>query len=643
MENRIQSHTINNADSSHSQIPTHGIDINTNVNTWALPEGAIARFGKGAVDALAFSPDGNYLAVGTSIGVWWYDVSTWDPIALWETERGVISALTFSPNGQRLSTVNWDGDIKIWDVQRGTCKVKIETWRFTKIVFSSDNQYIAASCKGNGIFYIWDADTGEQFAKLSADPEIELKNRRNATRPICFSPESHLFACASPTDTEQDIDFIAVWDMKTLEHIDSIRDYATRIDTLCFSPCGKFLAAGDASGTLKEWDITTGKQTGKQLKVSSEYPKYHQVIPSYTPSGQLRAAGQHGSTLAIWDVESGEKLDAFDYDWYIFSYHFLNGTHLAVRSPLIVWIENSPYKGGNLLGHKYIGFSPTFSADGKTLFSASDMAYCWDVEKKQFERYLYSEEKRVSFVYISPTGETCVMGRIRDTNIHLVWDVETDKTIATFEHQTFLQNLAFSPTGSAWVSGDLDGTLYVWDESGNQTILSGHTSRVKTVAFHPEGHQLVSISYDNTVRLWDVVSGKELVSLSTNGKKTQDIAFSPCGNIIAGGLSGEIRLWDATTHVPLMGMVPPQKCRAPYALAFSPCGQYLASGSWWAGTDKVSIRLWEVATGENVATLWSHPTDVEYLAFSPDGTLLASGSYDGTMLLWDMKPYLRNT
>ena len=49
-------------------------------------------------------------------------------------------------------------------------------------------------------------------------------------------------------------------------------------------------------------------------------------------------------------------------------------------------------------------------------------------------------------------------------------------------------------------------------------------------------------------------------------------------------------------------------------------------------TEKVPIRLWEVATGENIATFWGHPTDIQDLAFSPDGTLLASGSFDGTIL-----------
>ena len=53
----------------------------------------------------------------------------------------------------------------------------------------------------------------------------------------------------------------------------------------------------------------------------------------------------------------------------------------------------------------------------------------------------------------------------------------------------------------------------------------------------------------------------------------------------------------------------------------------------------MTIRLWEVATGEEITTFWGHPTDVQSLAFSPDNTLLASGRHDGTILLWDVRPF----
>ena len=135
----------------------------------------------------------------------------------------------------------------------------------------------------------------------------------------------------------------------------------------------------------------------------------------------------------------------------------------------------------------------------------------------------------------------------------------------------------------------------------------------------------------------------------THRYSVRSITFSPSGDLIAGGhliagrLYPEIRLWDATTYETRMAIIPPESCQRPNVLIFSPCGRYLVSGSWWQkqkGQEKVPIQLWEVSTGENIATFWSHPTDIQDLAFSPDGSLLASGSFDGTILLWDMKPFI---
>ena len=80
------------------------------------------------------------------------------------------------------------------------------------------------------------------------------------------------------------------------------------------------------------------------------------------------------------------------------------------------------------------------------------------------------------------------------------------------------------------------------------------------------------------------------------------IIFSPCGTVIAGGLLGEIRFWDATTYEVRMVILPPHGCQRVGALTFSPCGRYLVSGASWIDTDQMGICLWEVATGENIAT-----------------------------------------
>ena len=119
------------------------------------------------------------------------------------------------------------------------------------------------------------------------------------------------------------------------------------------------------------------------------------------------------------------------------------------------------------------------------------------------------------------------------------------------------------------------------------------------------------------------------------------VAFSPLGDIIVGGHQGGAVLWKATDGKILMTLPHPEGSQRPIAFCFSPCGQYLASGAWWqGGLQKVPIRLWEVASGENIATFWGHTTDVQCFAFSQDSTLLVSGGYDGVIYLWDLTPYL---
>ena len=93
--------------------PFNVVPNNTTGTTWALPEGANARLGKGFQDyqgdsEIALSLDSTYFAVGTRMGLWWYDVPSMSPIALWETERGMVSVVDISPDGKLIAFANWE-------------------------------------------------------------------------------------------------------------------------------------------------------------------------------------------------------------------------------------------------------------------------------------------------------------------------------------------------------------------------------------------------------------------------------------------------------------------------------------------------------------------------------------------------------
>jgi WD40 repeat protein/tRNA A-37 threonylcarbamoyl transferase component Bud32 len=214
-------------------------------------------------------------------------------------------------------------------------------------------------------------------------------------------------------------------------------------------------------------------------------------------------------------------------------------------------------------------------------------------------------------------------------------------------------SVALSPDGRLIVTGYVtgygflpDGTIAVWDAPGRRLLTSwraGDTS-IGALAFHPEGKLLVSIDPTSpTITLWDVATGHEWATLRGHDDGVTQIAFSPDGSILASSdRSGVVKLWDIPPQDRLERTLIGHKGRVS-RMAFSPDGRLLATGSLdWRritidGPTDGSIRIWDVATGRQLAVLAQPDGGILDLAFSPDGTQLLSSSGDGMARLWDVK------
>ena len=691
--------------------PFNVVPGDTEGTTWALPEGAIARLGKGirlssGGPKLALPPGGGYFGVQTCIGLWWYEMASKPPIALWETERGMISAVDFSRDSEWIAIANYDGVIKVVDIQSGECLAQMKRteehniyWRinfspdckwiatanFSGIVevldvhkgvcvaqmdrgerevesadisqleFSPDGQYIAAIGDNSKIYSVRDdrlvnPDT-EGMQTHIWHPATGVPIVKFAGSRFAFSPDSRLLAGATPDESSGDDDRvdrgISVWDIGKAERIAHFAAHNDWVDAITFSPCSNFLASSSRDKSLRVWDVTKGVQ-----KRGYENFGTSRTVPFYSADGELFAIIDGQDTIEVWNMERDEKIEipelhprSIDAAW------FREFPQLALADMRTDTTPNKKPQSANIHTFSTIRESACFPdpvmflPDGKTLATRGyrNGIVLWDVESKQVRETLLKDTRITSFTVL-PSGDM-LAAHSEDNNIK-VWDAEKpDAPIAEFTETDpvrLIWNIAFAPTGDRLAVGSREGTIYLWDFKRKERLkpLTGHTEHIWSVCFSPDGKRLVSGSDDRIVRLWDVESGEEIATLPIGEPHTfMDIAFSPCGNLIAGGLS-ELRLWCAETLTTLFAIPHPER-RAPYALAFSPCGKYVASGTWWEkGMEKMAIRLWDVANGENIATLWGHPTDIQSLAFSPDGTLLATGSFECTTLLWDLKPYI---
>ena len=243
-----------------------------------LPDGAIARLGKGGVSyddrGIAFSPDGSRLAVATSMGVWLYNAETFDEIALLTGHKEPVTAVAFSSDGTKLASVSgfhFPGTLKLWDVETGQ---NIATFpsrrRFgpDSVAFSPDGKVLAWA---DGL---WEVDTGQKL-----DIPLDKKLFK-----VVLSPDGKILAGTGISVVERRrAGVIKFYDVETGRLINTLtatqrtksNESSKRVSSIAFSPDGQLLASGSADdGTIKLWDV----ETGQDIATFTEKPEPREAL-----------------------------------------------------------------------------------------------------------------------------------------------------------------------------------------------------------------------------------------------------------------------------------------------------------------------------------------------------------------------------
>lgn len=568
--------------------------------------------------------------------------------------KGFVQGVVWSPDGQRVATSSCDGTVRTWNPTTGE---QLHVWLVNT---ESCNDSIAWSPDGNRLLVggwgsqarIVDAATGQV---------IHVLQHRCAVHAIAWSPDGKYVLTGNgnwddiqddvrnnPCANAEDLSGTAVriWDAETGSFVRMLNGPAKVTWSVAWSPDGRYLLSGGADRTAKIWDA----ETGKELQQFADHSDGILSV-AWSPDGHYVVTGCNDGTVRIWNVATkalehqliGHTRTVWSVAWSPDGKHILTG---SVDATARLWDATSGQQLAVLTGHKDFVQSVAFSPDGRLAITGSHdgTARIWDVTPSGTlsTKLMAPTQQKINAAAWHPTQPQVLIGS--QDGIARIWDTRTGQLVrGLVGHTNSVTAVAWSPDGRQAITGSADGTARIWNTATGQLThtLEGHTDAVVTVAWSPDGKQVLTGSYDSSVQVWDANSGKPVRNINC-GNHVAAVAWNPKNaHEIAIAISGDQgkTVWVLDTTKPEDTVLMINAGRDATAVAWSPDGTRLATGSF----DPYTVNIWDITRLRNGSTslpiqaLVGHTDSVWSITWSPDGEqlLTASADSDSTVRLWD--------
>lgn len=565
-----------------------------------------------------------------------------DIVWLKGAHAGAVDSVAFSPNGEQIASGSWDYTIKIWDKATGNLVRTLpgHSAEVYAIAYSPDGSLLASAGVDHTV-RIWSVATGEVLHLLLA--------HTREVNSLAFSSNGSLLASGGWDGK------VCVWRMPDGMLLRVVEAHSEGVISLAFSPDGRYLASGGRSFTSGRWrgDVKLWRLAdGALVNIFAAHAEYVAAL-AFVPNSSILASGGGDRSIRLWRVPNGNLLGTIESTSPTYGLAFSpDGTRLAscgMNSRVRLWQVSDGTLLRSFAGHVGGVNSVAFSPDGHTLVSGGeDMTVRhWRVSNGQLIYAISGHTGEVTSVAFSPNNQLLASGGT-DKRIFIRQSSDGSLQRILAGHTKALQSLAFSPDGQYLAScaseydlyeGEYVSEVILWRVSDGtyQVVMSDHLGVLITLAFSPDGELLAvaGSGYQEDVRSSGMVyflrvpSGESAGALNPHADWVRAIAFSPDSRLFAtGAWDQRIKLWDTagrtlTKTIEANGLVE--------SLQFSPLNGVLASAqvryvdSHWIS----NISLWSVRGGNFIRTFPNRDGWISNIAFSPDGQMLWSGNGTG--------------
>ncbi len=539
--------------------------------------------------------------------------------------EGAVYHVAFSPDGKAVATVSQDHTARLWDLATGQLKFTLEGHadEVNCLVFSPDGKILLTSSDDRTVKF-WDTSHGTERS------DIEIPRFDLPVSHIVFSPDGNLVVLGELL-LKGNVATTTVWDLATRQKKYSL----SAEDLLTVSPDGATLATTSTNGSIKLWNLSDGQ-------VYAVLPnELTPLTAMFSADSQELVVGGHSNLLETWDIASTKLLRRFS----LFEPCTVEG---VAYSPDGKWIAAAEASGSVSLWEAKTGlrrhmlrgngnrvWGVAFSPDGKTLAGAADnrTARLWDISSRDLPDSLPKQPEPISSISFSADSQ--ILSTTTGSSPIRLWNINSgDSKPEQFQSQEFGQVYcsAFAPSDRLLALATFDGNIHLIDQldSKKLSVIAGPKMSIGSLAFSKDGSILAG-DCDDRMIIWDTQSSKTLYDVQIEGHNPgpQRFVFSPDGKTMA--ISSRVNVEQLELSTGRVTELRTGHRNNLNCVSYSPDGQMLATGS-----DDRSIKLWDTRLQQEIATLRGHTNDVKCLAFSPDGRTLASGGQDRVIRLWDV-------